>query len=565
MLDFGKAKSTDFWKEVRKNPAYAPLIEQVRSYYNPDDALDFSSLRFSQRFKYYKDGDRSTMEAPYFRRRRNLSALAILALIEPEREDYIERINDLMFCISDESSWCLPAHTHTSPGEAAKDPYIVDLFNGETAAMMTLLCEILGDRIAPAVKERAEIEVRRRVIEPFKAGFQRGELYHNNWSAVVAGSAAICFHFLDPESFDGVAERFKASLYDFIDSYENDGTCTEGFGYWIYGFGYFLFLADLLREHTGGALDVFKDEKVQRMATFPKRCFLPPSKETLSYADGTAAGRVDIGCWYFLCKEYPDAVKPLPQEQQYLWPGNVGFQYYLRSFLTFDPALPVPEKNELCDYILPDAKQVVILRASYACTAKSGNNAERHNHNDVGCFIFADEDGQAICDLGAGLYTREYFGRETRYGIFCNRSKGHSVPIFDGAEQKEGAEYGGSFAYENGTLTMEIGGAYGLDALRSCRRAIAFDPNGITLTDTFDYSGKQITERFVTKREPKVEKGRITIGKTCLIFDPALAPAVTEEAHALHGFSGDIIPVYCIDFALTKGEKTFTLRVEAER
>ena len=134
-----------------------------------------------------------------------------------------------------------------------------------------------------------------------------------------------------------------------------------------------------------------------------------------------------------------------------------------------------------------------------------------------------------------------------------------------GMSTAAGAEYGGSFAYENGTLTMEIAGAYGIDALRSCRRAIAFDPNGITLTDTFDYSGKQITERFVTKREPKVEKGRIKIGKTCLIFDPALAPALTEETHYLHGYDESHIPVYCIDFALTKGEKTFNLRVETER
>ena len=49
MLDFDRAKSPEFWKEVRENPAYAPLIEQVRSYYNPDETLDFSAIRFSQR------------------------------------------------------------------------------------------------------------------------------------------------------------------------------------------------------------------------------------------------------------------------------------------------------------------------------------------------------------------------------------------------------------------------------------------------------------------------------------------------------------------------------------
>lgn len=561
MIDFEKAKSPEFWKEVRENPAYAPLIEQVRSYYKPDDTLDFGVLKFSARFKYYKDGDRSTFEKPYFRRRRNLSALSILSLIEPEREDYIERINDHVFAICDEYSWCLAAHTQTSPGKITLDPYTVDLFNAETAAMMTLITEILGDRLDPTVKERAIAEVRRRVIEPFKAKFQPGEMFNNNWSTVVAGSTAICFHYLDPESFRTVMPRFKDSLLDFISSYENDGTCTEGFSYWMYGFGYFLFLADLLREHTNGAFDAFKNEKVLKMALFPKRCFLPPSKETLSFADGTAKGLVDVGCWHFLCREYPEQVKNLPKEQLYLWPANVGFQYYLRAFLCFDPTLPYPTEAEICDYVLPDAKQVAILRKDYTCTAKSGNNAERHNHNDVGCFIFADADGQAICDLGAGLYTREYFLAETRYQIFCNRSKGHSVPIFDGAEQKEGEQFAGSFAYENGRITMELAAAYGLDALKSCLRTIDFDDTGITLTDHFDYKGQTVTERFVTKREPSVAKGCVTIGKTRLVFDPAITPAVRTETHDLHGFEGDSIPVYCIDFALSAA-KEFTLRVE---
>ncbi len=565
MLDFNKAKSPEFWKEVRKNPAYAPLIENVHSLYQPDDALDFSSLKFSQRFKYYKDGDRGAMETPYFHRRRNLSALGILSLLYPEREDYAERVNDLIFAICDEYSWCLPAHTHTSPGEVTKDPYIVDLFNAETGAMLAMMSDILSDRLAPAVKERAEMEVRRRVTEPFKAKFQPGEMFSNNWSTVVAGSASLCFHFLDKEGFRTVMPRFKESLEDFVASYENDGTCTEGFTYWMYGYGYFLFLADLLREYTHGAYDAFKNEKVLKMANFPRRCLLPPSRESLSFADGATSGLVDLGCWYFLCKEYPKGVKLLPKERLYLWPANVGFQYYLRAFLCFDPALPEPSEKENCDYVLPDAKQVVILRENYACTAKSGNNAERHNHNDVGCFIFADADGQAICDLGAGLYSREYFQPATRYTIFCNRSMSHSVPIFDGAEQKAGAEYNGTFSYENGCMRMEIANAYGLDALKSCLRKICFDDAGITLEDTFDYSGKQITERFVTKRAPVCKKGEIAIGKTHLYFDEGLTPTVTTETHFLHGYKGDSVPVYCIDFALAGTENSFSLRVEADK
>lgn len=564
MFCLEKAKSPEFWAEVRENPAYAPLIERIRELYHEDEALDFSSLKFSQRFKYYKDGDRGAMETPYFYRRRSLSALSVLALLEPENEKYIERINDLAFAICDEYSWCLPAHTPTE-GDITSDPYVVDLFNGETAAMLSTLIYVLGDKLHPVVKARAEAEVRRRVIEPFKAKFQPGEMGGNNWSTVVGGSAAICFYLLDREAFRTVLPRFKDSMDDFIASYTDDGTCTEGFAYWIYGFGYFLFLAELVREQTCGRVDYFKSEKVAKMATFPKRCFLPPSRETLSFADGTTKDLVDIGSWYFLCGEYPETVRPLPKDQMYIWGANVGIVYYLRAFTCFDPSLPFPSTAEICDYVLPDAKQVLITRENYSCTAKSGHNNEKHNHNDVGHFIFADADGQALCDLGAGLYTREYFRPETRYRIFCNRSMSHSVPMFDGAEQKEGAEYAGTFAFENGCMTMEIAKAYGLDALKSCERKIAFDGEGITLTDRFDYEGKRITERFVTKREPTLKRGEILIEKTRLTFDPAYAPTVKTETHFLHGYKGESIPVYCIDFDLPGNAKEFSLRVEAEK
>ena len=228
------------------------MIERIRELYHEDEALDFSSLKFSQRFKYYKDGDRGAMETPYFYRRRSLSALSVLALLEPENEKYIERINDLAFAICDEYSWGLPAHTPTE-GDIASDPYVVDLFNGETAAMLAALTYVLGDRLHPVVKARAEAEVRRRVIEPFKAKFQPGEMGGNNWSTVVGGSAAICFYLLDRESFRTVLPRFKDSMDDFIASYTDDGTCTEGFGRTAKG------------THINNVLDLSEGEKITAM------------------------------------------------------------------------------------------------------------------------------------------------------------------------------------------------------------------------------------------------------------------------------------------------------------
>ena len=68
--------------------------------------------------------------------------------------------------------------------------------------------------------------------------------------------------------------------------------------------------------------------------------------------------------------------------------------------------------------------------------AKGGNNGESHNHNDVGSFLYLAGDEMLLTDLGAGEYTRDYFG-EKRYDILCNHSFGHSVPVIDGKGRKE--------------------------------------------------------------------------------------------------------------------------------
>ena len=68
-------------------------------------------------------------------------------------------------------------------------------------------------------------------------------------------------------------------------------------------------------------------------------------------------------------------------------------------------------------------------KASDAFAIKGGNNGEPHNHNDVGSFLYFIGEEEIISDLGAGEYTKAYFGPE-RYSVLCCSSRGHSVPIW---------------------------------------------------------------------------------------------------------------------------------------
>ena len=105
--------------------------------------------------------------------------------------------------------------------------------------------------------------------------------------------------------------------------------------------------------------------------------------------------------------------------------------------------------------------------------AKGGNYGESQNHNDVGSFLYLAGDEMLLTDLGAGEYTRDYFG-EKRYDILCNHSFGHSVPVIDGKGQKEGTEYACSHfeADGSGRTVISFGQAYGTERVKSLTRSL---------------------------------------------------------------------------------------------
>ena len=50
-------------------------------------------------------------------------------------------------------------------------------------------------------------------------------------------------------------------------SISSDGLCLEGVGYWDYGFGNYLLLAETLWRHSGGRINLYAGERVRQVAT----------------------------------------------------------------------------------------------------------------------------------------------------------------------------------------------------------------------------------------------------------------------------------------------------------
>ena len=238
----------------------------------------------------------------------------------------------------------------------------------------------------------------------------------------------------------------------------------------------------------------------------------------------------------------------------------------MRSFIWFLPEYAQGEKESKdAEYFAENAEWFIRKCGAYGFAAKGGYNREPHNHNDIGTFILAKDGRQAISDIGAGIYTRQYFKPETRYGHFHCSSRGHNVPMIGENLQKFGEEFKcRDFRYENGVLSMDIAPAYGLDHLKSLVRAFSFTDRSVTLTDTYDLSEDlPLTERLITLEKPALlSEGKICADGVTVTYDPSACTVVFLEEHVPAKTVSKDEVVYMTDFKLKEGVRRFSLTME---
>ena len=552
-----KAKDGAFWHELKTSPAYRKCVEEIKRVYSENNTLPLPPLTKEMRSLFDTKGSRKEFEAVYFQRRRFLTTASLLALLYPEEPRYLEETELLLRATCKEYSWALPAHTSGMDDEKTKT--FIDLFTAETGLAVAEICYLLQDRLNAGVRTSAEREVRRRVIDSFMNTSFWWEKDASNWAAVCAGNVCGAFLYLAPELYERVAPRIDSAIECFLSSYTDEGVCLEGFTYWHFGYGEFVWFADLLKQFTNGRKDYFKHEKAEASAGHVLRSFLS-GNTTVSFSDGVRRGKADIALISYLCKQYPNSFHPLPAEVTSFPTGNGDWLQLSRLCLYYDPAFldgTLPQK----DFFLPQAGQAIINRKRYSLAVKAGHNAEPHNHNDIGSFILSTEQGQMLVDLGAGLYTKQYFDERTRYDILCNSSFGHSVPIVNGAPQRAGKQFFGTISKTDETITVNFATAYGQPAFQKLERRFVCEDDRVTLTDSFAPDYKSLTERFVSLIPPAVQADCVRIGSVVIRFDSKqVTPALSYGTHTLHEPEDgrDELTVYLLNFRLKQGLSSVT-------
>jgi hypothetical protein len=322
---------------------------------------------------------------------------------------------------------------------------------------------------------------------------------------------------------------------------------------------YFVSFADLLLQRSGGKINLFTEPQFKKIAAFQQQCYFPGGA-VLYFSDASEGENFRLGLSSYLAERSDTQVPSDPYKGTLTTAKGLldhcgRFAPALRDLVWTRENIPLTD-GEPHVTVFPDAEWLLCTGAGETgFAAKGGHNGESHNHNDVGNFIFYKKGRMAICDLGAGEYTKDYFG-DKRYDIFCNKSEGHNVPIINGQGQQPGREFAARDCRisPDGSMTLDMAGAYTIPELLHLERKFNFNTRTgvLLLKDTFSFEKNPlpVTERFVTQFKP---------GELCTIKS-RLSPVISEVEHRDH--EGKLVTVYTIDFSFVPDDKVSSIEFE---
>jgi len=466
-----------------------PIPEQ------PDDLyLDFS-----------KTGNRTRWENVAGKRRGRLRVIVLAECLD-NKGRFIKPLEEIIEVLCKERTWVMPAHDRSLANFHGKT-IDIDLASSAVGWELATIDYLLGNKLSAKTRKLIRENVRRRLLDPFLAmikGKRERDWWMettSNWNAVclagVVGAAlAIAESREERARFILAGEKYSKN---FLRGFGTDGYCTEGLGYWNYGFGHYILLAETILQATEGKLDLLKSEDVKRPAAFGARIEImngvypafgdcsvnvQPSQRLMAYVSRRYGLRLSQ-----FEKEVPSADGQLFGCLLHSFPNSLSGKKTVGRKATTLAARTLFDKSGI---LICRPSSVKLCRMGVAL--KGGNNAEHHNHNDVGTFIVVVGETSVLLDPGSEVYTSRTFSAK-RYESKVLNSYGHPVPVVAGKLQSTGSEAYGEvlkteFTDRMDTLALDISSAYAVKELKKLTRTFVYSRSGkgsLTVTDEVEF------------------------------------------------------------------------------
>lgn len=510
----------------------SPLPEQ------PDDLF----LEFS------KTGNRTHWQNVAGQRRGRLAPLVFAECVENQGR-FLPAIETLIQALCAEKTWVMPAHDGNLANFTGKSVDI-DLASSALGWNLATTDWLLGDKLAPATRQLLRARVEHFILKPYRDMFTGQRLPNwwilttNNWNAVcLAGVTGAGLALVEGKQeraqFVAAAEKFAQN---FLKGFTADGYCSEGLGYWNYGFGHFVLLSETVRQATGGKVDLLAQPQAKAPALFPTRIMVD-DKVGPAFADCSTSAQPDFATMFYLNRFFQLGY------QRWDTLGDSGMRGDLSQWMLFcfpNKAWEMPEvtgaapARPLRDWF-SDAG-ILVSRPEgdpadkLAVALKGGHNNEHHNHNDVGSYTVFLNSRMPLLDAGAEVYTARTFSGK-RYDSNLLNSFGHPVPLVAGKMQKPGADakaeiLATDFKPEQDTIRMSLKSAYPVADLKTLERTFVFSRAGqgrLSVKDVVEFATPQTFETALIVRSGwrQLPDGKL------MIFD--LDQAVQVELKATGG------------------------------
>jgi hypothetical protein len=371
-----------------------------------------------------------------------------------------------------------------------------------------------------------------------------------------------------------ILDKVEKALEYYISGFGEDGATLEGIGYWSYGFGYYMYYKALKAEmyfEDNKIQKCFKDEegnnKIAAIAEFPQKIQIS-EKVFLPFSDVPPNMILPSGLISYLHNKYKINVPLIKEISTFDFDHCYRWAHVSRNlWWTSEEIL----NKELIkgSYYFKDADWMVHRKDRLFFAIKGGCNDEPHNHNDIGSFVAAINGEIILTDLGAGAYTKGYFGNE-RYTYNHTRSYWHSVPFINNCEQEESNIKSNTIKKEVNSeyieFDLELAKVYPSVKLKNFYRKVKFENSESMLTIEDLVSGEdviEVNEGFVSYIKPEViEDGKIiwkgTSGNIVLAYDINTFDYVIEKEEVANHYN-EIISIYRLGLVTRKKEKEFNM------
>ncbi|MFR9502993.1 MAG: hypothetical protein SNH73_00895 [Rikenellaceae bacterium] len=504
------------WDKIAANPNFANAIKDAEPYLE-SGFPEWSDSLYSE---FFISGKRTNGEIMLEAREDCINILILAECLE-NKGRFLPLIEYGLVDIAKQNSWVYPAHDY-GQGNFLGRRCSVDLAASTNGANYAIAYVTLKEKFS---KESCEIiyeSLMRHILNPIRYTMVSGKGHvwlreTTNWNAVcLSGVTTAALALLDDRyeraAYVHLAEKYSQNS---IVGYPQDGYCTEGLGYYNFGFANYISLREVLYQATDGEIDLFKDEKIRNIAQFPVnieivngvcpyyadcRWGVTVSPHLVNYCSrnlGLGLEEYDnLEFDIFSIDFAKTCMNTMPNSVSKSKPAEGGSSFKLRHY--FDKSIVLV------------TRYAADSECKIAASIKGGHNNEHHNHNDVGSYTVVVGDEILMGDMGGPFeYTDKTF-TDKRYVLYKILSSfGHPVPLISGNEQRAGRQHEAKLVYKNFTdlkdeFVIDIASAYSKDArISKLERHCELSREGkgyFVLRDEFTQDVVQPIETAITTR-----------------------------------------------------------------